>query len=203
MSLTSVACKIMEEFIQNDTLQYLKSHNILTNKQFGFINGSSTSLQLLTIMDEWTEMIERGKEVDVVYFDFQKAFDMVPHNVDNLVVDWIADFLKNRKQQVLVNGSKSSVFDVNSGAPQGSVLRPLLFLIYINLMVEKFGENGLYLFADDLKVFQEKTSEEDTEKLQNKIDKMYDWTQYSLLKFHPKKCKVSTLSSKKKITKNT
>ena len=208
VSLTSVACKLMEKFIRDATLQFLQSNNILTNKQFGFIKGSSTTLQLLTIMDEWTEILERGGKIDVVYFDFQKAFDTVPHRrlielmkhyqIENSVVTWISDFLTGRKQQVLVNGVKSSVFDVTSGVPQGSVLGPLLFLIYINLMVEKVHENGLYLFADDLKVFKEISSNDEEYELQQKLDHIYDWTQYSLLKFHPQKCYSMRLTLKKR-----
>lgn len=213
VSLTSIVCKIMEKFIRDSALRFLQSNDILTERQYGFIKGSSTTLQLLTVMDKWTETLERGSMVDVVYFDFQKAFDTVPHRrliellyhyqLDATVVSWIGDFLSGRKQHVHVKGVKSSVFDVTSGVPQGSVLGPLLFLIYINSMVGKVENEGLYLFADDLKVFQETAVEKESELLQQNIDRIYDWTQYSLLKLHPKKCKAMRITSGTKKVLNT
>ena len=83
---------------------------------------------------------------------------------------------------VLVNGCKSKIYDVTSGVPQGSVLGPLLFVIYINLLVEKSESKDLFLYADDLKIFNEIKGEEDVESLQITLDKLYDWAQYSLLK---------------------
>jgi len=212
VSLTCVVCKIMEKFIRDAALDFLQNNNILTNKQYGFIKGCSTTLQLLTIMDKWTEILERGGEVDAVYFDFQKAFDTVPHKrlvelmqhyqIDATVVTWISDFLTSRKQHVHLNGVKSSVFDVVSGVPQGSVLGPLLFLIYINSMVEKVDSSGLFLFADDLKFFKEVSCQEDENYMQQVIDSMQDWTQYALLKFHPKKCKAMHITSTQRKTRN-
>ena len=111
---------------------------------------------------------------------------------------WIRDFLTIQKQQVFVDGITSSIFDVISGLPQGSVLGPLLFLIYINFWVEKVQEDIFYLFADNLKVYKEISSDEETDELLKKIDRMYDWMQYSLLKVHSQKCNVLRLSSKKK-----
>ena len=79
--------------------------------------------------------------------------------------------------------------------PQGSVLGPLLFIIYINSMVVKAGDTNLHLYADDLKLYREIKTDEDVETLQTDLDKLHDWTQYSLLKFHPDKCVVMRLMS--------
>ena len=108
----------------------------------GFIKGRSTVIQLLKIMDEWTYNLEQGIQIDVVYTDFEKAFDKVPHqgliskleayNLNNTLLLRIQDFLCNRKQRVIVNGTYSQWYRVDSGIPQGSILGPLLFLIYIN-----------------------------------------------------------------------
>ena len=184
---------------------YLKTNSILADKQFGFLGGRCTILQLLITMDEWTEILDRGGAIDVIYCDFQKAFDTVAHNhlmdvlchygIKDPILSWIEDYLKNRKQQVSVDGSKSSLFDVSSGVPQGSVLGPLLFIIYINSMVMKAGYTNLLLYADDLKLYREIKTDEDVETLQTDLDKLYDLTQYSLLKFHPDKCVVMRLMS--------
>ena len=98
---------------------------------------------------------------------------------------------------VCVNGFKSNKHDVKSGVPQGSVLGPLLFIIYINLLMEKCHTNNIYLYADDLKIFEEITSNEEMEKLQSTLGKMYDWTCYSLLRFHPEKCLTMRIMSQK------
>ena len=96
-----------------------------------------------------------------------------------------------------MNGSKSCVAEVILRVPQGSVLGPLLFITFINSMVQQVDENGMYLFAHDLKVFTRVNSEDDVLDLQRKIDRLYDWSQYSLLKFYPKKCKVMQIRSTK------
>ena len=170
----------------------------MSDKQYGFISGRSTVLQLLTVVDKLTESIDNGIDVDVIFFDFQKAFDTVPHRrlietlsyygICNPVLAWILDFLTDRKLQVSVNGCKSTMYDVHSGVPQGSVLGPLLFIVYINMLIQKSEAKNMFLYADDIKIFKEIRSEDDIEDLQASIDKMYDWTNYSLLKFHPEKC---------------
>ena len=180
-------------------IQYFQINNS------GFLGERCTILQLLIAMDEWTEISNRGDAIDVIYCDFQKAFDTVAHNrlmdvlchygIKDPILSWIEDYLKNWKQQVSVNGSESSLFDVSSGVPQGSVLGPLLFIIYINSMVVKTGDTNLLLYADDLKLYREIKTDEDIETLQTDLDKLYDRTQYSLLKFHPDKCVVMRLMS--------
>ena len=199
--------------IRDSILEYLKVNSILSKKQFGFLRGRSTVLQLLQVIDKWTEILDRGGVVDSIYCDFQKAFDTVPHHrlmsllshygIEDPVLSWIRDFLKNRRQQVQVNRCKSKVFDVISGVPQGSVLGPVLFIIFINSMVEKAGKSELFLYADDLKIFKEIKSEEDSEILQQDLDRLYDWSQYSLLRFHPDKCVVMRIcSNAKKLSVN-
>ena len=190
-------------------MQFLRKNDLITKKQFGFIGGRSTILQLLNVLDTWTEILDRGGYVDVIYCDFQKAFDTVPHNrllevlvyygIKDPVLSWIRDFLSHRCQQVAVNGKLSSLFEVTSGVPQGSVLGPLLFIIFINIMVEKAETENLYLYADDLKLFNEVNEGDDVENLQYSLDRLYDWTQFSLLKFHPDKCKVMRLKPPRSI----
>jgi len=117
VSLTCISCKIMEQIVRDKIVEHMKP--LLSNKQFGFINGRSTILQLLHVMDDWTEIIDNGGIIDCIYMDFMKAFDQVPHNrlkkklaaygIKSETLNWISDFLRERNQQVIVNGSKSDV----------------------------------------------------------------------------------------------
>ena len=160
----------------------------------GFISGRSTTLQLLIVMDEWTEILDNGGRIDSIYMDFMKAFDKVPHRrlikkmewygIGKRVLNWVKDFLKNRKQNVSVNGAESACQDVTRGIPQGSV--------------PEYVDAVAYLFADDTKLYKKIKREEDSEKLQKDLDSLQKWSDTWLLKFHSNKCKVMTVSSKKK-----
>ena len=161
-------------------------------------------------MDEWTEILDHGGKIDSIYMDFMKPFDEVPHQrllkkmerykITETVIKWVKSFLNDRKQKVTVNGAESKNHKVTSGIPQGSVLEPILFVIYINDMpecVDSTATTCTYLFADDTKIFREIKSPNDEEKLQNDLDKLQKWSDTWLLKFLPNKCKVLTVSDRK------
>ena len=122
VSLTTILYKIMESVIKEHLLKCLEDNNILSNKQYGFLPGRSTVLQLLNVPDQWTEAIDNGFYVDVIYCNFMKVFDKVPHKhllkvlkyycIPSKIVDWIESFLTNRKQRVIVNGTPSSWHDM-------------------------------------------------------------------------------------------
>ena len=130
--------------------------------------------------------------------DFRTAFDTVPHRrlisklhaygISAEVVNWVTSFLENRVQQVVVNGEESSWKNVTSGIPQGSVLGPLLFVIFINDLPDTVSSE-IFLFADDTKVFSINKSVVDIEQLQRDLDALETWSNTWLLKFHPEKCK--------------
>ena len=151
------------------------------------------------VLDKWTEILDQGGVIDVIYCDFMKAFDKVPHNcllhkiqsygICGKLHRWIQSFLLNQQQWVRIQGSYSSWRKVLSGIPQGSVLGPLMFVIYINNLPSKATNSDLYLFADDAKTFKGIFCQEDCEKLQQDLDKIQNWTDNSLLRFHPDKCK--------------
>ena len=202
VSLTSIVCKIMEQIIRDHIIEHMRKNKLFSNKQFGFISGRSTTIQLLNVLDKWTKKIDEGFSLDVIYMDFMKAFDKVPHQrllakvksygIVGKVHGWIQDFLENRKQCVVVNGCTSSSTEVTSGIPQGSVLGPLLFVIYINDLPENV-KSDVYMFADDTKIFRTIKTSEDNTKLQRDLEKLQTWSENWQLKFHPHKCKVMTV----------
>ena len=150
-------------------------------------------------MEYITDCIDQGDPVDIIYLDFSKAFDKVPHRrlmhkleqcgIDGVVHSWIKDWLWNRKQCVLLNGNKSSWERVKSGVPQGSVLGPLLFLIYINDL-----DQGLKCkvskFADDTKVATSVKYNDGCMSIQNDLNKLIGWADRWQMDFNSKKCKT-------------
>ena len=175
----------------------MSEYSLLSEFQFGFVKGRSTSLQLLKILNDWTESIENGKFSDCIYLDYRKAFDTVPHqrllskmksyNINSNIIEWTKQYLSNRTQYVELNGIKSESRNVVSGIPQGSVLGPLLFLIYINDLPDNV-KSTIYMNADDTKVYREIDSDTDVQTLQEDLRIMSEWSNKWLLKFHPQKC---------------
>ena len=200
VSLTCILCKVMESIIRDNVIEHMKTNNLFSPKQFGFIQERSTVLQLLHVLDIWCEILDQGGVLDAIYCDFMKAFDKVPHRrlvyktgkygIKGNVLGWISSFLSNRTQCVVLNGCKSESAEVTSGIPQGSVLGPILFVLYINDLPEVVDKDSFaFLFADDTKLFRVIKNLIDCGVLQADLTKMVEWSDKWLLKFHPDKCK--------------
>ena len=207
VSLTCIICKILETLVREEIIKHMRDNNIFSKDQYGFIDRRSTTLQLLYILDEWTEILDDGGTIDAVYMDFMKAFDKVPHErllskleaygIGGEVMNWIRGFLTNRCQRARVGDATSTWKDVTSGIPQGSVLGPILFVIYINDMPEALQYNStVKMFADDSKLYKRTDTDNGAEDLQKDLDNLYQWSNTWQLRFHPEKCKVLSLGNR-------
>ncbi|KAK3771263.1 hypothetical protein RRG08_024342 [Elysia crispata] len=175
----------------------MQENNLICREQHGFTPGRSCVTQLLDTLDCWTEILDNGGSIDAIYMDFRKAYDSVPHRrllhkvrahgIQGSVLDWIDAFLSERKQRVYINGSQSQEGQVTSGIPQGSVLGPILFVIYINDLPNEV-ESEVRIFADDTKLFTQSNEQRDREILQADFDRLHQWSVAWLLNFHPEKC---------------
>ena len=201
VSLTSHVIKTFEKLILYDILTYCDEFNLLSCHQHGFRTGKSCLTNLLECFDDWTSSFDqRPKQgTDIIYTDFQKAFDSVQHNrllfklskygfADDLL-RWIDHFLTGRRQRVLLNGSPSEWKHVISGVPQGTILGPILFLFFINDLPDAV-KCKTKLFADDAKLFSPITTLNDCVNLQHDLDSLSRWSKKWLINFNKEKCVV-------------
>ena len=159
VSVLTCFSKLFETLMYNRLLKFINDNKLLYKFQFGFRQGHSTVMALLTLVDHVSKALENGDYAVGIFLDFFKAFDTVDHTIllDKLdyygirgvAHDWLSDYLDNRVQYVSYNGHMSEKLGVKCGVPQGSVLGPLLFLIYVNDIAHVSSELLLFLFADD------------------------------------------------------
>ena len=188
-------------------MQHLTENNLIKDSQHGFMTGRSCTTNLVIFLDKITEIIDKGKQTDIFYLDFAKAFDKVPKarllqkmknkGIDGQVLQWVGNWLTGRTQAVKVGTDLSSNCEVKSGVPQGSVLGPPLFTIFID-DVDDYAQliDLLLKFADDTKGLQEINGEEDRNKLQLTLDRMVEWAEDWGMKFNEDKCKIMHVGRK-------
>ena len=180
ISLTPVLCKLLEKIIVSCIMDHLESQNLLSPHQHGFRSNKSCLTQLLEYLHFVEEEVDNGQCVDVIYLDCSKAFDTVPHQlllaklqslgICGRTLNWIRDFLTGRLQRVQVKGTHSEWREVWSGVPQGSVLGPTLFLVYVNDLLDGLHSYGK-LFADDAKIYRRVMTPQDRCLLQDDLDR--------------------------------
>ena len=207
ISLTCLICKVMEHIVCSHLMGHLESNNILSELNHAFRKKRSCDTQLILTVNDLSSALDKGKQIDCVLLDFAKAFDKVSHRsllaklknygVDGLTLLWIQDFLHARTQVVVVDGEESGTAPVTSGVPQGTVLGPALFLVYINDLPDGLASQAR-LFADDCILYRVIDSDADTELLQSDLRKLESWEREWAMEFAPEKCQVLTITRKKK-----
>ena len=204
VSITSVVCKMMESIIRDHIVAYMSSNNLFANEQHGFLPNRDCMTNLLSALEVWTEAIESGCNIDVIYTDFAKAFDTVPQRlliklesigIVGEILRWIMSFLTGRKHKVCVDGECSSWACAKSGI-LGSVLGTALFAIFINDMPNAI-KNSCMLFADHAKLYRTIQTKEDASSLQEDIDSLVRWSLNWQLSFSVEKCKIMRIGNDK------
>ena len=196
VSLTCICCKLLEQFIRDGIVEHMTENDLYNDGQHGFRKQRSCITQLLEVYDELTEMIDEGKNIDIIYLDFKKAFDSIPHErllmkmkaygITGKTLEWVRDFLIGREQRVRVGNDYSENSKVTSGIPQGSILGPVLFTLFINDLPENLNAH-CKIFADDTKIYEESNNHA---KIQEDLYLMQRWTEQWNLYFNVAKCKV-------------
>ena len=200
ISLTSLVMKVLERIIYDELL--CRTKNKIDTRQHGFIRNRSCNTNLLLFTESIARSLHEKIGIDVIYFDFAKAFDTVSHdlilhklktqyNIDGALLKFFTEYLHNRKQHVILDNVISESVDVLSFIPQGSILGPLLFVLFINDIYENIDKDtNIALFADDTKIWRDIKSEADCEILQKDINTLTTWSRKNKMSFHPDKCKA-------------
>ena len=202
VSLTVNLCKIFESVMRDSIIQHLEKHKLVTGSQHGFVKNKSCLTNLLIFMEEITNYLDAGYPVDIIYLDFQKAFDKVPHSrlilklaahgISGDVLRWIENWLRGRKQRVVLGGQESEWSDILSGVPQGSVLGPILFVLYIN-DIDDTVNSKILKFADDTKIYHRVDSADGIESMRVDLYNLVSWSKEWQMLFNIDKCKVMHL----------
>ena len=212
ISLLSIISKLLEKHIHSVISDHLAETQPLSDSQWGFRRGMSTVTAVLSLTHDWLMQLDKNHEVCCIFFDFKKAFDSIPHalllgklellNLPSFILSWLDSYLTKRLQRVVVNGVESESITVVSGVPQGSVLGPLLFLIYIDSisLIQLSQNSKLVLYADDILLYKTILTARDYTCLQKDINHIHFWSSSNGMSFNITKCKQMLLSRKRNPT---
>ena len=186
ISLTCCLSRFFERIIVDHCTQFLLKKQFFSDEQFGFLQKRSTNLNLITTLHEIVQALSEDKQVDVIYTDMYKAFDSVPHDlllkklfncgIKGKIFRFFQNFLKDRKFRVSINGTFSDSFPIHKSVPQGSVVGPFLFLIFINDVANSLPKEIRFkMFADDLKLVGIHENDTQTDILQDGLNNLLKW----------------------------
>jgi len=200
ISLTSTCSKIMEAIISDHMSKFLLQNGLISDEQHGFLARRSTCTQLLESFHDWTLSLRDNNPIDVVYLDFSKAFDSLTHpkllhklssyGIRYELLTWIKAFLEDRSQSVLIDRNLSDSKPVISGVIQGSVLGPLLFILFVNDIVDLLeAPAACKLYADDVKLYSQ-IEVSNVNSIASTLSKIEEWSRKWQLRLNPSKCSV-------------
>ncbi|CAH2084684.1 unnamed protein product [Euphydryas editha] len=208
ISILSALSKLFEKLVYNAI--YPLMHNVIIPEQHGFVNRRSTNTNLLVYTTYLFKSMDENKQTDCVYTDFRKAFDRVDHKIllEKLAFNgirgnlwrWFKSYVTNRTQKVAFNGYESEFVPITSGVPQGSIIGPLLFLLFINDIKDCFKFCNILLYADDLKIYHTIDNFNDHQKFQADLDTFSIYCTDNKLELSLNKCKHITFTKKKHIS---
>ena len=206
ISLLPIISKVLERCVCNRVYDHV--HELINKVQHGFLHGRSCVTQLLTTLHHVGQLLDNNVQTDIIFLDFARAFDSVDHiilfkklksyGISGNMYNWFTDYLHGRKQRVVVNGVGSEWSQVTSSVPQGSILGPMLFILFINDLPDVISpptSTGLY--ADDTKLYNAIKSSQDCDHLQEALSHADGWSKQSNIDFNVSKCKVLTISRQK------
>ena len=206
ISLTSLVVKVMERLVSSQLAVFLDANGVLSPLQHGFRPGHSCLTQLLQTIHDWAHSLDRASSTHVIFIDFAKAFDSIPHErlllkleavgLRGDLLNWLRGFLVGRMQKVVINGCHSPWKRITSGVPQGTILGPLLFNLYIN-DISACLTSGIRLYADDCAVYREILTLSDCVDLQHDLNAIHQWTVKWQMKVNPAKCKAMQVTNKR------
>ena len=207
IALTCTCCKILESIISSQFTDFFLSHKLLNKQQHGFLKRHSTSTNLLDSINDWSISLHNQSSTIVAYVDFQRAFDSLSHTkliykltsygISGNLLYWIQSFLTNRTQIVRVGNHLSNPCPVSSGVPQGSVLGPILFILFINDVTDSFHDTiSAQPFADDIKIYTTLTHPSDYISFQNHLDLIHAWSSAWQLPISHSKCNTFAIGKR-------
>ena len=207
ISILPVVSKVFEKEVFRQLYSYLTEGSLLSKFQSGFRPKHSTVTALIQMCDEWLENMDNGKLNGVVFLDIKKAFDSINHHIllnkmneqfgiFGMELKWFESYLLNREQQCCINGELSSNKVITCGVPQGSILGPLLFLLYINDLPDCLKSTTPGMYADDTQIFSSSNNANElVVRLNSDLAHVCNWLKENRLQMHPSKCKMMFIGS--------
>ena len=208
ISLLYIVSKVFARCVLNNIREHI--YQEIKTSQHGFTRGKPCVTNLLEVLNYMGSVLDTGGQIDTVYLDMSKAFDIVNHKslllklqsigIGGSLLQWFQSYLAHREQRVTVHAFTSTNLPVTSGVPQGSILGPVLFSLYANDLPDAVTSSHVAMFADDTKLFKEIHTTQDCKLLQNDLDQLQTWSENSDLKFNASKCNFQMITRKLKPT---